>query len=230
MALINNKKGPWAREELVTNNIPFRDIPELYSSEDHGIPDVLAKMQSLTKDTYTHQEIFGTFCHLGEYIAVPLDIVFEYAANVYSLEEWTFSLRQCEHIGGGLYKGKEMLGNETYIYIRSNAYPDSGVVDYLCAWDQGDELWMRYYFRFIDAMPTIGKAGTIVLWTNCKHPYYDKNTTHPIPAYIKEQIDRTDRTWVGDMWNGFDAIHQIEMNNLKRILEYRYQHASHFKG
>ena len=105
MSLINKKQGPWAREDIVTNGIPFRDIPGLYSSEDHGIPEVLEKMKSMTKDRYSHEEIFGNFCHLGEYIAVPLDIVFEYAANAHSLEEWAFSLRQCEHIGGGVYKG-----------------------------------------------------------------------------------------------------------------------------
>jgi hypothetical protein len=225
MDLINKKIGPWEREELVTNDIPFREIPGLYSSEDHGIPDVLAKMESMTKAEYSHEEIFGKYCHLGEYIEVPLDIVFEYAANAFSLEEWSFSIRQCEHIGGGIYKGLEMLANDTPIYLRSDAYPDSGVVDYLCAWDQGDELWMRYYFRFVDAMPTIGKPGTIVLWTNCKHPYYDKNTDHTVPTEIKRQMDREDRTWVGDMWPGFDAIHKIEMSNLKRILEYRYQNA-----
>lgn len=225
MKLVNNQKGPWNRDDLVTCGIDFREIPGLYSSEDHDIPAVLAKMESMTKETYDHQEIFGEFCHLGEYIAVPLDIVFEYAANVHSLEEWTFSLRKCEHIGGGVYKGVENLANETVIYVRSDAYPDSGVVDYLCAWDQGDELWMRYYFRFIDAMPTLKKPGTIVLWTNCKHPYYDRNTTAQVPASIQEQIDRTDRGWVGEIWDKFDAIHKIEMANLKAILEYRYDHA-----
>ncbi len=225
MSLIKKKQGQLAKATLVTNDVPFRDIPGLYSSEDHDIDEVLAKMTTMTQETYSHEEVFGQFCHLGEYIAVPLEIVFEYAANIYSLEEWTFSLRQCQHIGGGLYKAKEALANDTVIYLRANAYPDSGVVDYLCAWDQGDELWMRYYFRFVDAMPTIGKPGTIVLWTNCKHPYYDKNTQQPVPEKIKTQIERDDRTWVGDMWSGFDAIHKIEMENLKRILQYRYQRA-----
>lgn len=217
------KDGPWSREELVTNGVNVRDISGLYVCEDHGIPDVAQKLAEMTKEQYDHEEIFGNYCHLGEYIDCPVEMAYEYCANIYSLEEWCFSLRDFKHIGGGLYKGTEALANDTVIYIRSEAYPDAKVVDYPCAWDQGDELWMRYYFRFIDAMPTLKKPGTVVLWTNCKHPYYDRDT--PKPPSIEEQVNRTDRKWVGDIWHQFDAIHKIEMANLKRILEHRYHSA-----
>jgi len=213
--------GPWHREDLVTNNFPIEKIPNLYRSDDYGIPEVVAKMQAMTKESYAHEEIFGQYCHLGQYIHCPVDMAFEYAANVYSLEEWTFSIRKLEPLGGGLYKGLENLAPDTYIYIRSEAYPDSRVVDYPCAWDQGDELWMRYYFRFIDAMPTLRKPGTVVLWTNCKHPYYDRKTEN-LPPYISQPRAREDRPWVGDIWPTFDAIHRIEIDHIKRILEYRY--------
>lgn len=218
-----NETGPWQRNELITNNISVSEIPGLYVCEQYGIPDISNKLQEMTKEHYKHDEIFGDFCHLGEYIHCPVDMAYEYCANVYSLEEWCFSLRNFRHIGGGLYKGDEALANDTEIFIRAEAYPDSRVVDYPCAWDQGDELWMRYYFRFIDAMPTIGKPGTIVLWTNCQHPYYNRETAHPVPEYIRQQINRADRKWVGDIWKYFDAIHKIEMKNLKIILEHRYQ-------
>ncbi|VAW95240.1 hypothetical protein MNBD_GAMMA21-1426 [hydrothermal vent metagenome] len=217
--------GPWHRDKLITNDVPVSEIPGLYLCEQHGIPDVSKKLQDMTKEKYNHDEIFANYCHLGEYVHCPVDMAYQYCANVYSLEEWCFSLRNFQHIGGGLYKGQEALANDTVIYIRAEAYSDSRVVDYPCAWDQGDELWMRYYFRFIDAMPTIGKAGTIILWTNCKHPYYDRDTSFPVPEYIKNEINRTDRKWVGDIWKYFDAIHKIEMSNLKNILEYRYQQA-----
>lgn len=221
MTFGHDDKGPWSRAGLVRNGAPSREIPGLYVSEDHSIEECIQKIQDLTKDTYTHQEIFGQYCHLGEYIHCPVDQAYEYAANVYSLEEWTYSLRDLRHLGGGLYKGREALAKDTTIYVRSEAYPDARVVDYPCAWDQGDELWMRYYFRFIDAQPTLRKPGTVVLWTNCKHPYYDRNTKE-IPSYISEPRARTDRGWVGDIWANFDAIHKIEMANLKAILEYRY--------
>ena len=79
-------------------------------------------------------------------------------------------MRNFQHIGGGIYRSEERLGKKTYVYTKVEVYPDAKVVDYLCAWDQAQELWMRYYFRCIDAKPTINKPGTIVLWTNCKPP------------------------------------------------------------
>jgi 3-oxoacyl-(acyl-carrier-protein) synthase III len=221
MQTVRDNLGPWSRESLVTNGIKSGEIPGLYSCEDHGIPDIAARLQEMTKDVYQHEEIFGSYCHIGEYIHCPVDMAFEYAANIYSLEEWTFSLRQFRHIGGGLYKGKEFLAKDTPIYIRAEAYPECRVVDYPCAWDQGDELWMRYYFRFIDAMPTLRKPGTVMLWTNCKHPYYDRSVTD-VPEYISNGRARLDRKWVGDIWPSFDAIHRIETQNLKSILEYRF--------
>jgi hypothetical protein len=148
-------------------------------------------------------------------------MAFEYAANVYCLEEFTFSLRNFHYIGGGLYRGADALAKDTSIYMRVDAYPDCRVVDHLCAWDQGEELWMRYHFRFLDAMPTIRRAGTMLLWSNCKHPYYDRKV-EDVPAYIAEPRARTDRPWVGDIWPSFYAIHNIEAANFKKILEYRF--------
>ncbi len=214
---------PANRADLVTNGIPVGKVPDLFTSEDNGLDQLKAKLREHTKQSYSHDEIFGQFCHTAEYIHCPVDMAFEYAANVYCLEEFTFSLRNFHHIGGGLYKGTEALARDTYIYMKVDAYPDSRVVDHLCAWDQGDEMWMRYHFRFLDAMPTLRRPGTVVLWTNCKHVYYDRKVTD-VPAYITEPRQRTDRVWVGDIWPSFHAIHQIELANMKKILEHRFAH------
>jgi 3-oxoacyl-[acyl-carrier-protein] synthase III len=199
-------------------------IDGLIRSEQTSPQDCFETMQRLTKPSYTHEEIFGQYCSLGEYIDVPYEVVFEYCANVHSLEEWTFSVRDLQHVGGGLYRGREAIQPNTEIFIRADALkgPDHGVVFYPCAWDQGYELWMRYYFTIIDATRTLRRPGTVVLWTNCKHPYYDRSVTD-VPSYIAEGRARTDRYWVGDIWANFDAIHRIETGNLKRILEYRFR-------
>ena len=59
-------------------------------------------------------------------------------------------------------------------------------------------------------------------------PYYDRKTPN-LPDYIAEGHARTDRAWVGDFWLNFDAIHKIEMNNLKKILEYRFKNGQMIK-
>lgn len=213
----------WTKDSLITNGIQLNGIPGVYTCESYAVKEALANanVQHLIKESYSQEEMFGTHCTVCEYIQCPVDIAFEYAANIYSLEEWTYSIRQLKHVGNGLYKGLDKLAENTSIYIRSEAYPDSKVVDYPCAWDQGEELWMRYYLRFIDAMPTLHKPGTIVLWTNCKHPYYDRNITD-VPNYITEGRYRTDRRWVGDFWSSFYAGHLLEAKNLKAILEYGF--------
>jgi hypothetical protein len=50
-------------------------------------------------------------------------------------------------------------------------------VDYHCAWDQGKHLWMVYLMRVIGAQTVLDKPGSVVLWTNCRHPFM---TTTPI--------------------------------------------------
>ena len=213
--------APHQRADLVTNGIAAKDIPDLFTAENNGLEQLKAKVREQSKPSYTSDEIFGQFCHTAEYINCPVDMAFKYAANVYCLEEFTFSLRNFEPVGEGLYKGTEALAKDTYIYMRVDSYPDSRVVDHLCAWDQGEELWMRYHFRFLDALPAVRQPGTIVLWTNCKHPYYDRAVTD-VPSCIADARARTDRLWVGDVWPSFYAIHKIEAANLKRVLEYRF--------
>jgi len=212
--------------KLITFKIDVQSIPGLINNENHNQQQIEQLMAQMTKETWQHEEIYGLFCQLGAYIACPPAMAFEYCSNILSLNEWTFSMRNFDYVGGDVWRSEERLGKKTFVYTKVNAYSDSGVVDYLCAWDQAFELWMRYYFRFIDAQPTLNKPGTVVLWTNCKHPYYDRNTPN-LPSYIQKGHDQTDRAWVGDFWLQFDAIHKIEMNNLKRILEYRFNAAQH---
>lgn len=211
--------------DLLSLGIDVKTIPGLITNENHDLDAITRLMSEMTLEVYPHEDIFGQFCQLGAYIECPLEMAFEYCSNVLSLNEWTFSMRNFEYIGGDVWRSEERLGKQTFVYTKVCVYPDSGVIDYLCAWDQALELWMRYYFRFIDAKPTLNKPGTIVLWTNCKHPYYDRKTSN-LPDYIKKGHEQSNRAWVGDFWHQFDAIHKIEMNNLKRILEFRFK-ASH---
>ncbi len=143
-------------------------------------------------------------------------MAYEYAANVYSLEEWTFSLRSLHHIGGGLYM-VEGVPREGYasIYVGAEAYPDSRVVDYPAPGTRETSCGCGITLRFVDARPTIRKpaATTSCLWTNVKHPYYDRATgSSPITSSASSRA-RTDRAWVGDIWPHFDAIHKIEIAN-----------------
>jgi len=74
---------------------------------------------------------------------------------------------------------------------------------------------MIYLMRVVDAQLVLDKPGSVVLWTNCHHPFYDKN---PYPETAPPQRP----VWVGDFWDMFGAGHLLELKNLKAIAEYRH--------
>jgi hypothetical protein len=138
--------------------------------------------------------------------------------DIKSLEEWTYSTRDYKPVDGedDLFCGIDAVGGgNTKIYAKVESNRDAMTIDYHCAWDQGDELWMIYLNRIVDAQKVLNKPGSIVFWQNCYHPYYDKN---PYP-----ELAPKGRPWVGEMWDFFYAGHTIEFENLKQILETRYK-------
>lgn len=160
--------------------------------------------------------MFGKYCTVNEYIDCPPDEVFRYLSDTRSLEEWTYSLRGFTPTDeDGLWLAYDRLGDSTEIYTRTVAHADARTVDYHCAWDQGKHLWMVYLMRVVDARTVLDVEGSVVLWTNCHHPFYDEN---PYPETAP--ADRV--PWVGDFWDMFAAGHQLEMSNLKAICEYRW--------
>jgi len=52
-------------------------------------PMFMAKMRSV----YPHDEVFGQYCTVNDYVDCPPDELFEYLAHTRSLEEWTYTLR-----------------------------------------------------------------------------------------------------------------------------------------
>lgn len=203
---------------------PDLDSLDLVRRENTSQETMLKLIDAGTKETYSHDEMFGRFCTITEYVEVPYDLVFDYCADTLFLQEWTYSVRDLAPIGGEVYRGWDAIQPNTEIYMRTQSLKglDYGVVVYECAWDQGDELWMRYHLTIVNSEKPLGKPGTIISWTNCKHPYYDRNVVD-VPDYITDGRARTDRLWVGDIWPVFHSGHWIEMNNLTKILKHRFE-------
>ncbi|MCU4745687.1 MULTISPECIES: SRPBCC family protein [Streptomyces] len=158
------------------------------------------------------------FVTVEEYIDAPPQAVHAYLSDIRNLDEFTYSTRAFQPVEGkpGLYEGRDPLAHpDTKIFMRIEADPAALTVDMHCAWDQGEELWMVYLHRIVDAQTVLGRPGSVVLWTNSRHPYYDKN---PFP----ELAPTPERPWVGDFWDIFAAAHALELQNLKKILEHRH--------
>lgn len=197
-------------------DVDINRIPNVRRIENFAKQEMQALAMDLTHAVYPHDQIYGKYCTIQEYIACEPREVYRYLTDVYTLEEWTYSLRDFEPVTGsdGVFLSWDKIGGKTRIFTKVVAHPEAMTVDYHCSWDQGEKLWMIYLMRVVPAELVFDRPGSVVLWTNCHHPFYDAN---PYPE--KAPSDR--KIWVGDMWPFFYAGHTIEMQNLKHILEHR---------
>jgi hypothetical protein len=200
--------------DILGGDILGGDIAGLVRCEQYSREALGELVAELTHTVYPHEQVYGRYCTVHAHIECPIEQVYDYMANPFALEEWTYSVRRLRPAGRpGLLVGVDAA--ETPIYVRTVANREARTVDYHCAWDQGDALWMVYLNRLVPAELVLDRPGTVVIWTNCHHPYYDRN---PFPALMPGR-----REWVGDWWPLFYAGHTIELSNLKRILEHRWQ-------
>jgi hypothetical protein len=170
----------------------------------------------MTHTVYPHDSVYGQYCTVHAHIECPIGEVFAYMADPYSLAEWTYSVRSLRPSERpGVLVGVDMA--DTPIFVQTVTHAMARTVDYHCAWDQAEQLWMVYLNRLVPAEDVLGRPGTVVIWTNCHHRHYDEN---PFPGLSRDPK----RAWVGEWWPLFYAGHTIELSNLKRILEYRHRH------
>ncbi len=186
----------------------------------------LEKMQmhsvELTHSVYEHDAVYGQYITVEEYIDCPPEDAFNYLADSYNLAEWTYSTREVipDTEQPGLFVSIDAIGEtngeDTKMFFKTITNKEAMTIDYHCAWDQSQHLWMIYLMRVVPAELVLGKPGCVVLWTNCRHPNYDEN---PYPeTALKER-----EYWVGDLWPLFYAGHYVELQNIKHILEYRHK-------
>lgn len=194
-------------------------IPGLLRCEQLTREQLGEHITELTHTVYPHRQVYGEYCTIHAHIECPPAKVFAYMADPYSLMEWTYSVRALRPTDRrGVLRGVD--ASDTPIFCRTVANAEAGTVDYHCAWDQGEALWMIYLNRIVPAEMVLGRSGTVVIWTNCHHPYYDAN---PFPQLCGDP----QRTWVGEWWPLFYAGHTIELANLKAILEHRHRNGLH---
>ncbi|MET9487641.1 SRPBCC family protein [Nocardia sp. NPDC006630] len=203
--------------------VPHLEIPGVYRIETMTLKEGMPMVLDMTRAVYPHDEIFGDYCTVNEYIDAPPDEVFDYLSDTRSLCEWTYSMRGFERTEQpDLWVSDDRIGSNTRIYTRTESSRETRTVDYHCAWDQGEHLWMIYLMRVVDAQKLFNKPGSVVLWTNCHHPFYDENA-YPETAPADRPV------WVGDFWHLFAAGHLLELRNLKAICEHRHANGQPIK-
>ncbi|MBP9682978.1 MAG: hypothetical protein KBD76_16375 [Bacteriovorax sp.] len=199
----------------MSNENSVESIPNLCRVENVDKNEMGGIMADITHTVYPHDQVYGEYCPVHSYINCPPEKVFDYMSHPYSLQEWTYSMREFKKANNqGLFVGRDKIGDTTDIYFKVVSNKDAMVVDYHCAWDQGEHLWMIYLNRIVPAELVLNKPGSVVFWQNCRHPFYLNN---PFPEKAPAK-----RPWVGEFWDFFYAGHTVELENLKKILEYRH--------
>jgi hypothetical protein len=200
---------------MKTDSMAIDQLPGVNRIENCTKEKMTSLAMEMTHAVYPHDQVYGQYCSVQGYVNCPPEKAYEYLADVYTLQEWTYSLRDFATSEDGLVIATDRIGGATKIYVRTVANRQAMTVDYHCAWDQGDHLWMIYLMRVVPAELVLGRPGSVIFWSNCRHPHYDCN---PFP----EKAPPGRKVWVGDMWPFFYAGHQIELDNLKHILEFRH--------
>src|SRR6201991_2713532 len=161
------RSSPWRRPKPLPStrfrplrrNAPMSlpaldDIPDLIdgvtriesSPREQATPIIMDMMRSV----YPHDQVFGEYCTVNDYIDCPPDELYAYLSDTRSLEEWTYSLRGFTPTDEpDLWLAYDRLGSETEIYTRTVANKQARTVDYHCAWDQGKHMGLIYLMSVI---------------------------------------------------------------------------------
>ncbi|MEP9392497.1 SRPBCC family protein [Gordonia sp. VNQ95] len=208
---------------MTTTTTALSDLPEgehlpgVIRVETHSRAESTPMLVDRIRSVYPHQQIYGDYCTVQGYVDAPPRPLYAWLADPRSLEEWTYSTRGLRVTRTpGLFLGQDRLNDDTDIYVRAVTHDDAMTVDYHCAWDQPDHLWMVYLMRVVDAQVVLNRPGSVVTWTNCRHPFYDSNPYPDTAPAGREE-------WVGDLWDMFAAGHQVELDNLTAIAESRHR-------
>ena len=111
-------------------------IQHVHRIENCPLPHMNALANELTHSVYPHDDVYGNYCSLEEYINCPPETVFDYLANGYNLAEWTYSLRDFAPAPfSDQLLAIDKIGTGTKIYCKTISNKAGMTVDYHCAWD-----------------------------------------------------------------------------------------------
>src|SRR6516164_6281920 len=95
-------------------------LPGVHRIENCRKEELTSLAMELTHAVYPHEEVYGQYCSLEEYIDCPPEKAFEYLADVYTLQEWTYSLRDFTTMDdSGMVIATDKIGGATKIYTRA---------------------------------------------------------------------------------------------------------------
>ena len=202
----------------MTANLSVIDrLPGVHRIENCAKEELTSLAMEMTHAVYPHDEVYGQYCSLQDYIDCPPEKAFEYLADVYTLQEWTYSLRDFTPMDESGLVDRHRPDRRRDEDLRPRGRQPRGH-------DGRLPLRLGPGRPAVDDLPDARRAGAAgVRPARLRHPLDQlpapaTTTTNPFP----EKAPPGRKVWVGDMWPFFYAGHKIELDNLKHILEYRH--------
>ena len=82
-----------ALDDIVAHTGTAEPIDGVVRIETTPLEDTAATFFTQMRSVYPHNEVFGKYCTVNDYVDCPPDELFEYLSDTRSLEEWTYTLR-----------------------------------------------------------------------------------------------------------------------------------------
>src|SRR5215469_16840434 len=106
-------------------------LPGVHRIENCSKDEMVSLSMEMTHAVYSHDEVYGQYCSLQDYVDCPPEKAFEYLADVYTLQEWTYSLRDFTPMDeSGMVIATDRIGSATKIYTRAVSNREAMTVDY----------------------------------------------------------------------------------------------------
>lgn len=163
-------------------NTPF--TPEvmaqlgLINIHNYGIMDIWMMVMGSITPTVTWEELNGGFISSHFFVLdVPFEQSWDYLTNLRNMNQWTVSTRGVIPYRDD-FVGAEVLSPLGMVMADTDTYEAAKTFDIRMANTRffrhfHNDKWMTSSFRILDAADSVGKVGTVVVWTTFKHANYD---------------------------------------------------------
>ena len=109
-----------ALDDIAAHTGTTEPIDGVVRIETTPLEETAANFFTQIRSAYPHNEVFGQYCTVNDYVDCPPDELFEYLSDTRSLEEWTYTLRGFTPSDEpGLWLAYDRLLPDTTIYTRT---------------------------------------------------------------------------------------------------------------
>ncbi|MFV1998480.1 MAG: hypothetical protein ACC641_10780 [Acidiferrobacterales bacterium] len=176
---------------------------KLITIENYTMEDLWGRfIGPAVKETYTHEELFSDFVpSMAVFEGVPVKDAFAFLAITENMALWTMSMRNLRLLKDDIYEADEDATPTGKVFVRTIANAEAQTIEWRAGHADPDDLWIYYRGILTDAEAAMGRKGTAFFWTN----------------FVHKRVKQDPMLAIG--FKAMYAAHEIEINNLKMILE-----------